>query len=822
MHEEKEMKNYKYDAFISYRHTELDQFIAEKIQKYLEEFKLPKNIKDKKGLKKTKIERVFRDKEELTITNNLEDPIIQALKGSEYLIVICSPRTKESIWCRKEIEKFIEFHGHQKILTVLIEGQPSEAFPEELLYEEEVVKENGIDTLHRKDIEPLAADIRAKSKGEMCKLLKTELLRVIAPMFGLEYDDLRQRHRERRIKRIITATVSAAVIGAAVGVAGIASALIINGQKEKIQEQNDKISNQKLEIEEQNQKLLYNQANSLADNSMQYLSQDRVGEALETAMSSVTNYEGIKMPYTPAGRYALTMALRPYDTGRVYKAKYQLEVPVNIEGIKLSDNKNYLLIIDRVNCPYVWDLTTGELLIKLEDACENIEFVGESKLIYTDKNNSVKLVNFIDYEEKIIYEDIDYLPDFKATVDGAYIAIIGSEKLEVYDVSNEKIICQITVTDGSYLDAEVAWCEDKLVYLENSYSMVNNVEQIISILNVYDIHSKEIIQVTGEFNDVSGIKLMDGIFFITGGIYDNNSSNSGFVMAVDEKTGEIIWQNKYKDIMFTKMYVEKIVGQKNIFVASHGEFYCINGDTGAEYISKDVSEGIADFTVGEGGVVNLLSCNGNLFVYNSSKNEMFNANYLFECNVGNIFYGYFCDEGVVILPTYSNYIVKYEKVINSDREQVAATQELEDLFFGFIDYDKDFVEEAESLGIPNPKLVEYVSYIDDNNIALITYLNKSLDIYDVETKEVIKSIDNVECAPIKDFGTDAEGNRYVMGEICGYCFDKDYNILAVIDNMVYVDVEEGYIIVGEVMDELWKYPIYSFNQLMDMALNKVK
>ena len=104
MHEEKEMKNYKYDAFISYRHTELDQFIAEKIQKYLEEFKLPKNIKDKKGLKKTKIERVFRDKEELTITNNLEDPIIQALKGSEYLIVICSPRTKESIWCRKEIE----------------------------------------------------------------------------------------------------------------------------------------------------------------------------------------------------------------------------------------------------------------------------------------------------------------------------------------------------------------------------------------------------------------------------------------------------------------------------------------------------------------------------------------------------------------------------------------------------------------------------------------------------------------------------------------------------------------------------------------------
>ena len=76
------LKKYKYDAFISYRHTELDKYIAEKIHKYLEEFKLPNNVKNREKLKKTRIERVFRDKEELTITNNLEDPIIQALKES--------------------------------------------------------------------------------------------------------------------------------------------------------------------------------------------------------------------------------------------------------------------------------------------------------------------------------------------------------------------------------------------------------------------------------------------------------------------------------------------------------------------------------------------------------------------------------------------------------------------------------------------------------------------------------------------------------------------------------------------------------------------
>ena len=34
----------RYDAFISYRHSELDKFVAEELHKQLENFKIPKNI----------------------------------------------------------------------------------------------------------------------------------------------------------------------------------------------------------------------------------------------------------------------------------------------------------------------------------------------------------------------------------------------------------------------------------------------------------------------------------------------------------------------------------------------------------------------------------------------------------------------------------------------------------------------------------------------------------------------------------------------------------------------------------------------------------
>ena len=37
-------KKYKYDAFISYRHGELDKFVAENLHKRLESYKIPKKL----------------------------------------------------------------------------------------------------------------------------------------------------------------------------------------------------------------------------------------------------------------------------------------------------------------------------------------------------------------------------------------------------------------------------------------------------------------------------------------------------------------------------------------------------------------------------------------------------------------------------------------------------------------------------------------------------------------------------------------------------------------------------------------------------------
>ncbi len=168
-----------YDAFISYRHSELDSFVAATLHKQLESFKLPRGVlrnkiremrqpeageqqsKELTKEVKTRIHRVFRDKEELPLATNLADPIREALQNSEYLIVICSPRLPESMWCRKEIETFIEMHDREHVLAVLAEGEPAASFPEELLYREAEEKQPDGSILKVKiPVEPLASDVR--------------------------------------------------------------------------------------------------------------------------------------------------------------------------------------------------------------------------------------------------------------------------------------------------------------------------------------------------------------------------------------------------------------------------------------------------------------------------------------------------------------------------------------------------------------------------------------------------------------------------------------------------------------------------------------
>ena len=82
-----ELQGIHYDAFISYRHSELDSFVAENLHRRLEAFKLPRSVRSKvkSGKKYTltcKVTVMYADKPDETAVADILD-ILRNARRSE-------------------------------------------------------------------------------------------------------------------------------------------------------------------------------------------------------------------------------------------------------------------------------------------------------------------------------------------------------------------------------------------------------------------------------------------------------------------------------------------------------------------------------------------------------------------------------------------------------------------------------------------------------------------------------------------------------------------------------------------------------------------
>lgn len=413
-----------YDAFISYRHSELDSFVASELQKALERFKLPKNMA--KSMPKNKIERVFRDSTELPLASNLSEPITEALSNSAFLIVICTPRLRESIWCQKEIETFINMHGRERVLAVLAEGEPSESFPEQLTKAiQYYYAADGSTQAYYVDVEPMAADVRGLSQKEIKKKINEEVVRIAAPMFGCAYDDIKQRHREEKLKRTIAKVSIASGIMLAFGCVSAVMAL-------RIATQSKTIENQLQEIQEQYDANLSFQSEIMLNSANNMLENGNYSEAANMASMAVLENKDSKENDRAA--YILAETLRVYDDGSILKPAGKIALDAGIDTFMPIGNKR-VLVCDCQNTISIWDMSTMSKvktiyynsvdILQREALCIDLDY----NIYYMD-DEKIHCLDSQSYEEKWSCENKKY----------ERIAIaLNSKKL--FAVSANKIVC---------------------------------------------------------------------------------------------------------------------------------------------------------------------------------------------------------------------------------------------------------------------------------------------------------------------------------------------------------------------------------------------
>lgn len=326
----------RYEAFVSYSHSEGDSRVAWEIQRFIEGFSIPAPLRSKAG--RARLGKVFRDEDDLSASQELAHDLKAALDRSDWLIVVCSPAAAASPWVAREVEYFVSRHGMERVLTALSNGEPKDAFPSVLLAREGVSGE----------AEPIAADLRRSSTGGK---RRAEMLRLVAPLIGCPYDELAQKRRMRRRRRIAVAAAAAAVCVAAVG-----SLLLYQHSRVVDAEQ------------------LAAAERSRGASEEAYSEGDRI-EAIRLALEGAVG-DGVPA-HEAASRSALSRALGVYHPVVDAKPLYALHSTADASMLAVSEEGSWIALLDSEGSIVVRDLGTGSVLCEAgEDVLDGALFAS--------------------------------------------------------------------------------------------------------------------------------------------------------------------------------------------------------------------------------------------------------------------------------------------------------------------------------------------------------------------------------------------------------------------------------------------------------------
>lgn len=362
-----------YYAFISYKRE--DEKWAKWLQDKLEHYKFPTNLNGRIDLPKH-IRPTFRDVTDLK-PGLLAEEITNALRNSEWLIVICSPRSAKSPWVCKEAQTFIDLGRADHIIPFVIEGNPFSNDTATECYPKTLLNLTGSKELLAANINEMGRDAAA--------------IKVVARMFNLRFDALWQRYeREQRRKRWIWGSL--AVFTALVG---IMVALFFIHQNSIIQEKN--------------RGMQVSQSRAIAEKIHTLIEEGDLFTAQLLALEILPNPDSNSpRAYTPEAEIALRDALAPLEIDgfkRVSRIRgRELGWRTEITDITMSQIED---VVYFVNGGFVYKhyLPTGEERqfesIDVRNRFGSLGLLDDTPIYLNKEETELCIIDFTD--EKFIY-----------------------------------------------------------------------------------------------------------------------------------------------------------------------------------------------------------------------------------------------------------------------------------------------------------------------------------------------------------------------------------------------------------------------------------
>jgi tetratricopeptide (TPR) repeat protein len=475
--------SYKYKAFISYSRKDIK--IAQWLFNKLESYTLPSKMRKENSSLPKKLGRFFKDVDELSAYHELNDKLKESLRNSEFLIVLCSKDSAQSYYVNEEIKYFKSINGEDRVICIIINGEPNatknekfddneECYPVNLRFEI-----NRDENLTKIEKNPLAPDIR-KGKDSKTKAK----IKVIARLLNLEFDDLWEREKRRIIKnRILQSFVVISFI--------IVSFYGFN----KYQEQEYlKVSNilysevileiENVKIQLLDEKLNYSQYENL-NKKLKKLEEDRKAiQNLQDLFKQNTSewVKEINRVLNEKGVNEAIVLIKDFDKNKIKNQKKEIS-----DFHKISA-QTYIL-----NGNYDDALENYEEAIKYSD---NIELWNEYGLFALAQNETKKaqeiylrVINILKNQKDKSSDE--YLRDYSRSLNNLALSYYSTNKVK------EAIALQkeaLEIRKEAYLKNKDRWLEyysGSLNNLAMSYKSINKVEEAIVLQEEALVITKE-------------------------------------------------------------------------------------------------------------------------------------------------------------------------------------------------------------------------------------------------------------------------------------------------------------------------------------------
>lgn len=769
-----EEKEYLYDAFISYRHMPLDEWVAGLVHKKLETFKVPKKLT--RALEGKGITRVFRDREELVSNPNLREELEAALAVSRYLILICSSEMLKSEWVLKEVTTFKKLHGQGRILLLLIEGASETIIPEILREEEKVYTlENGEVVTIKERVEPLAADIRGKDKREMKKRLETELLRLIAPILGCRYDDLKQRHRERKRRKLVAAAV-AAVMG--IGAFGVFNAWRVR------------------QIEQQMRAKLATQSRALADQAERLLEKgDRMGAILVALEALPKNLDKPEKPFMEEAEFALSEALYIYQFGLKMLPDKTLDYTNGLTSIKFSPEGTRAVSTSENGALQIWDVETSRLIKNISSKgtsgyYEQVDFVDEGRLMILDQDK----LQLMDIESGIVTweKEGSYLKDAFYLSPSKTKVAIQSDQLEILEVATGTcLIDEVVEREGEY-GFHLAWNK-----AENQVAIGVNGEGMgrVFIFDMAKGLSRE--RYTLEEDNVNGLIFVDEgqVAVMTHPYHEEliddlaNKGNAKLsLLDVSEEIPKLLWENTFAQGRLsqlewtgTDLNYLIVVGDNVLYVMEAEAGTMVRQFNEASAIIKYVQmQNIGVYCGFEDGNVKELCYEGNFTSAELDFKHMGGIN-AFDFAGGKIIMTADGDKKAYI---YRCLLGQAEKELNEESEKIYSvkTSPSNHYFYTVGPDSIAWIWDAKTKERVYPRTFEgsseLLGFLREDEVLYIYDEDYKVTFYEAATGEVVGVLEGIDCGYIKNSYSTPEDTLYLYGEHMIYKIDgKSYQLM---------------------------------------------